>query len=63
MSLSKFKLEERRQYIDFEDYVYREEDVKELIKQIEEIKIRGLDETCKRLMLKEIYKLAGDKLI
>lgn len=36
--------------------------VREFIKRLKEIKVKGLDETCKRLMLREIDKLAGKNL-
>ncbi len=36
--------------------------VKQFIKDMENIELKGLDDTCKRLMLEEIKRRAGDKL-
>ncbi len=38
-------------------------DVKEFIKDFDNIEVEGLDETCKRLMIKEIKKRAGKGLL
>ena len=38
------------------------EDVKEFIKDFDNIEVEGLDETCKRLMIREIKERAGKGL-